>query len=161
LLPVGILRPIVSAISAVVIGTRARIPARTIVVRAAAVLIRWLPILVRAAAVLIRWLPILAAGRSLRVIRTRRPIISRRPVRLTRRRLLLPRGRPVLGRAILRARKRCQQRRAESQPAQPSSELESLLHRTYIDWLLSASSGSSLCTGCGSSVNGSKFAKMS
>src|SRR5258708_37750989 len=128
LLPVGILRPIVSAISAVVIGTRACIPARTIVVRAAAVLIRWLAIL--------------TAGRSLRVMRTRRPIISRRPVRLTRRRLLLPRGRPVLGRAILRARKRCQQRRAESQPAQPSSELESLLHRTYIDCFLSAPSAS-------------------
>ena len=94
------------------------------------------------------------------MIRPRRPVIPRRPVRLLRR-LLLPRGRPVVGRAVLRTRARRQQRRAESQPAQPSSELESLLHCTYIDWLLSDWSDSSLCTGCGSSVSGSKFAKMS
>ena len=66
----------------------------------------------------------------------------------------LVKGEPVSSKPRRRAR------RAEPQPAQPSSELESLLHRTYID-LLSLSSGSSACTGCGNSVSGSKSAKTS
>src|SRR5216683_4898528 len=84
-LPIGILWPIVPVTSAVVIRAWVRVSARTTVVRAAAVLIRGLPTL--------------TAARSLRMIRTRRPIVSLR-------RLLLPRRGPVVRRAVLRIRTR-------------------------------------------------------
>ena len=98
------------------------------------------------------------------MIRVRRPIILGWPARL---RLLLSRRRPVL-RLPIRARHRY--RGTESQHAQPSTALESNFHfkasefkiaRAYIDRLLSGSSASSPCTGCGRSVSGSKFAKTS
>ena len=60
LLPVGILRTIVSIACAVVVRARIRIPRRTIIVRPAPVRGRWLP------PVRVRWLTIVTAVRSLR-----------------------------------------------------------------------------------------------